>query len=93
MSTLAQFLLALVGPLAVRVLLALGISAVTFTGVDAALTGLINTAKANWAGMGGAVLGLAGVAGLPACIGLICGAMSARVAAWATASAARWVKK
>ena len=90
---LGAFLLALIGPLAVRVILALGMSVVTFTGVDAALTGLISMAQSNWSGIGADVLGLAGVAQVPACLGLICGAMSARVAAWVAASAARWVTK
>ena len=87
------FLLSAVGPLALRVIAALGISVLTFTGVDTALESLIAQAQSSWGGMPADVLGLASVAGLPACLGLVAGAMSSRVAMWVAASAARWIVK
>jgi hypothetical protein len=87
------FLVAAVGPLALRVIAAIGLSVLTFTGVDVALSSLIAMAQANWSSVGADVLGLAAVARLPECLGLIAGAMSARVTAWVAASAARWVTK
>lgn len=88
-----SFLLSAAGPLALRVIASLGMSVIAFTGVDTALSGLISTAQSSWAGMPAAVLGLAGVAGLPACLGLIAGAMSARLGVWVAASATRWIVK
>jgi hypothetical protein len=91
MTTLAAFLMSMVGPLAIRVLTMVGISILTFTGVTESLTFLIDAAKANYAGLPADLLGLAGLAGVPQGIGLILGAMSARVAVWMAASATRWV--
>lgn len=93
MPTLFSFLLGAVGPLALRVLAALGMGVLTFTGVDAALGAVIAQAQANWDSLGADVLGLAAVAQIPACLGLIAGAMTARVGAWVAASAVRWVVK
>jgi hypothetical protein len=76
-----------------RVLAQLGIGVLTFTGVDTALSGLISTAQSNWSGMSAAVLGLAGVAGMPACLGIIAGAMTARVSVWVALQATRWIVK
>ncbi len=93
MSTLFSFLLSAVGPLALRILVSLGIGIVTFTGVDTALSGLITQAQANWSGLSADVLGLAAVAQIPACLGLIAGAMTARVSTWVATSAVRWITK
>lgn len=90
---LFTFLLAAVGPLVLRVIAALGMSIVTFTGVDLALKGAIEIAQANWSGMAPAVLGLAGVAGVPQCLGLIAGAMTARVGMWVASKAISFVLK
>ncbi len=90
---LAAFLLSLAGPLVIRALLAIGISTVTFTGVTVALNSLISVAQSSWDGIGSDLLGLAGIAGIPFCIGIITGAMSTRVAMWAAVSATRWVTK
>lgn len=88
-----SFLAAAVGPLALRVIAALSLSVVTFTGVDTALSGLITMAQSNWSGMGADVLQLCSIARIPECFGLIAGSMSARVTAWVASSAARWVTK
>lgn len=93
MQTLAAFLISMVSPLVLRIVAALGMSVLAFTGVDTALTALIAQAQSNWSGLAADVLGLAGVAGIPACLGLIAGAMSSRVGMWVAASAARWVVK
>lgn len=93
MSTLFTFLLGAAGPLALRIIAALGMSVVAFTGVETALSGLITQAQTSWSGLSADVLGLAGVAGLPACLGLIAGSMSSRVAMWVAAAASRWIVK
>lgn len=87
----ATFLIALVGPLAVKVVTALGMSIVTFTGVTAALQGLIGMAVSNWASVPAGVLALSSLAGVPQGLGIIAGAMTARVGMWVVASATRWV--
>lgn len=90
---IASFLIALIGPLAVRVVLALGMSVITFSGVDLAVGSLISGAQASWSGIGADVLGLAGVAGVPACLGLLAGALNARGALWVLAAASKWIVK
>jgi hypothetical protein len=87
------FLLAAASPLVLRAITALGMSVVTFVGVDTALSGLITQAQSNWSGLAADVLGLAAVAQIPACLGLIAGAMTARVSMWVAASAAKWIVK
>lgn len=91
MSTIATFLMGMIGPLVIKALIALGIGLVTFTGVTTALDGLIQMAVSNWAGVSPVVLQLAGLAGIPECLGIIAGAMTSRVAIWVAASATKFV--
>jgi hypothetical protein len=88
---LAAWLMTLAGPLVLRVLTVLGIGTITFTGVTTGLQSLIDLAVTNWASLSVDILGLAGIAGIPQAIGIICGAMTARVGLWAAVSATRWV--
>jgi hypothetical protein len=87
------FLTAAALPLVLRVLAGLGVGVLTFTGVDTALNSLISQAQSSWSGMPADVLGLAGVAGIPACLGIVLGAMTARVTAWITVAATKWFVK
>jgi hypothetical protein len=91
MKTLFEFLASAVGPLAIRVLLAVGISTVTFTGVTDTLDLLIREAQQNWSSVPAAMIQLASLSGFPEAIGLVFGAMSTRVAAWVSLSATKWV--
>ena len=88
---MAAFLLALVGPLVIKALIALSIGTVTFTGVTIALNGLINMATSNWSSVFPAVLQLASLGGVPEGIGIVTGAMVARVGIWAASSASKFV--
>lgn len=90
---LFSFLAAAIGPLALRIVAALSISVLTLAGVDVALMAVIHQAQTNWSNIGGDVLGLAAIAKIPQCLGLICGAMSARVTAWVATGASKWVTK
>lgn len=90
---LAAWLLTLVGPLAVRVIAALGFTAVTYTGVTVLVDQLVSTAQQNWASMPLAVLQLCTISGIPQVLGMIFGAYMARVAMWAAVGAARYVLK
>jgi hypothetical protein len=82
MNTLFAFLASAVCALALRVVAALGLGIVTFTGVDTVLSNLIASAQGNWSSGAADILGLASVAKVPECLGLLAGAMSSRVTMW-----------
>jgi hypothetical protein len=88
--TWASFLLGLAGPIALRVMMTLGFSIITFGSVAAALQALIDIAVNNWAGVPANVLMLASLAGIPQAIGIICGSFVARVSIWAALSSTRF---
>jgi len=74
------FLLTMAGPLAKRVMVALGLSIVTYAGVGAAVDGLLSSAKAEWSG--GQLAGVAdlvAMAGANTALSIIAGAIVARV--------------
>lgn len=87
----ASWLLALIGPLGARALLYLGVSVLTFTGVDAAFGAIVDLAKSSYGGMPPAILGLCAMAGVPQALGIIFGAFNARLAMWVATSASRWI--
>lgn len=86
-----SFLAAAVAPLAIRILLALGVSVLTVTGVDVVVSTLVDYVVSHWGGMAGSVAGLVGLSGAPEAMGLVLGAINARVTLWALTSASRWV--
>lgn len=63
MPTLAAFLLSMAAPLVGRVLLALGIGTVTYTGLSALLSSLLSQAKASMQGMAPDVASMVAMAG------------------------------
>lgn len=87
------FLAAAVGPLAIRVLVALGFAAVSFAGVTTAFQGLTTYAQSQWAGLPAAVLQLASLFAVPQALGIIFGAMAARIGLWAAANGSKLVFK
>lgn len=91
MMNLASWLLSMAGPLVLRALTVLGIGTLTFTGVTASLQALIDMAVTNWASLGADILALASLAGLPQALGIITGAMTARVGLWAAVSATKFI--
>lgn len=90
---LASWLLALVAPLVVRGLIALGFTAVVFTGVTELVNALVATAQANWAAIPSTILQLASLSGIPESLGMVFGAYMARVAMWSSVGAAKYVFK
>lgn len=88
---MGSWLLTIAGPLVLRVFTLLGIGTITFTGVTSSLQGLIDMATSNWSSVAADVLALASIAGIPQCIGIVCGAMVARVGMWAAVSATKFV--
>lgn len=76
----AAFLMALVSPIARRVLTSLGLGVITYTGVDLAVGGVLSQAKAAWAGgLAGNAAQLVAMAGVNTALGIIAGGIVARV--------------
>lgn len=89
----AIWLFALVSPLVIRAIIALGFTAVTFTGVTALTATLVTSAQSSWSSMPSAVLSLVALSGVPEVLGMLFGALTARVAMWAAVGASRYVLK
>lgn len=87
------FLASAIGPLAIRALVAIGFASVTFAGVKTGFDALVSTAQSNWSALPAAVLQLASLAGVPQALGLVLGAMSARIALWSAANGTKLIFK
>lgn len=90
---IAAWLIAMVGPVVIRGIIALGFTAVTLTGVTAASNQLVQIAQQNWASIPTTVMQLASLSGIPEMLGMISGAYVARVAMWASIGASKYVFK
>lgn len=93
MGSLAAFLLSIAGPVVVRALAFIGISAVTIVGVQGAFDGLLSQLQSSMGGMPSAMAQIAGLAGFPTAIGIVWGAFNARLALWITLASTRWITK
>jgi hypothetical protein len=93
MTTISAFLLALVGPLALRVMAGLGFSVVSFAAVSEAFGSLVNIAQANWSAMPAGVLQLASLSGIPELMGMIASAYVWRMLFWVATQGTRFVLK
>jgi hypothetical protein len=93
MTTIAAWLLALVGPLVVRGVIALGFTAVVFTGVTLTANQLVQTAQENWSQMSATVIQLATLSGIPEVLGMLFGAVVAVFTARASVGFAKYVFK
>ncbi len=91
MTGIAAWLMSMIVPILGRVMVALGASLVTFTGVTAGVTTLIDYATTAYQGLPSVILGLAGLAGVGDGIGLILGAIAARVSLWGLTKSTQWV--
>lgn len=87
------WLMTILGPLVIRGVVALGFTAVTYTGVTALMTSLVESAQSSWAALPTVVLQLATLSGIPQVMGMIFGAYAARVAMWAAVGASKFVLK
>lgn len=87
------FLASAVGPLAIRALVAVGFTTVTFAGVTAAFQGLNSYAQTSWGSLPVAVLQLASLARVPEALGLVFGAMAFRLAVWTASNGVKMVFK
>ncbi len=91
MATLATFLMSMAGSLAIRVLMTLGMGLLVFEGVNEAIGDLMTAAQTHWSAIPAAILGLASMAGVPQGLGIVAGALTARVAAWVAVKATSWL--
>lgn len=78
-----------VGPIVARVLLALGFSVVTITGMDIAIGQLRATLQSSAGALGADALQLFLIGGGGVAIGLILGAINTRIALWMATKATR----
>jgi cell division protein FtsX len=76
----ASLLMGLVGPMAVRVLISLGLSVITYTGATLVLNNASNAAKAAFGGMAPDVLQLLALAGLFQAMSIVIGAIAGGIA-------------
>lgn len=76
------FLLALVQPIIARILVALGMSVVTFTGMGLLMEQVTQAVQGAWGGLPSAILGLAGLAGIGQGLSIVFGAIATRVLIW-----------
>jgi hypothetical protein len=90
---LAAWLLSLVAPFVIRGVIALGFTAVTFTGVTVLANQLIDIAKSSWSVMPLVVLQIASLSGIPESLGMIAGAYVARLGVWAAVNGTKYVMK
>lgn len=79
MDDLTTWLISVAWPVVKKVLTALGVGILSFTG----LTNLFNSVRDNvitaWGGVGGAVLQIASIGGVPEALGIVLGAVAIRV--------------
>lgn len=80
MANLAVWLLALVTPVVRRVLIALGIGLVTYTGLDYALNGLRDAVINSLGGIPADVSGIAATLGIYESVSIALGAIATRLA-------------
>ena len=80
MGALAQFFLALAGPMATRVLTALGLGLVSYAGMTAVVNQAISAAQSAWGGVAGPVATLVAMSGANTAMAVICGGIVARTA-------------
>lgn len=76
------FLLAMVQPLVARVLVSLGLSLVTFTGMSMVIDTLTSRAVSAWGGLPASILQLAGLAGIGEALSIITGAVATKILIW-----------
>ena len=93
MMQLGAWLLALIGPLVVRGILALGFTTVTFVGVTALVNQLVGYAQTYWSSTPATILALASLSGIPECLGMIFGALMSLFTMWTTTAAMKFVLK
>lgn len=76
------FLAAMVPTLVGRVMLTLGMSMITFTGMSIAMDTLTARAVSAWGGLPASIVQLAGLAGIGEALSIVMGAVATRILIW-----------
>jgi len=76
----AGWLISLAWPIAKQVLVALGIGAISYAGLSVLFGQVQSSVLSTWGELGGATLAIATLGGFPQSIGIILGALNARLA-------------
>lgn len=77
--TIGAFLASAIGPLVKKALIAIGIGTITYTGLQAAFDAAQAQVISHYGQMSGSALSLADLAGVGQTIGILLGALAARV--------------
>ena len=85
----AQLILSLVQPILARVMVALGLSLVSYVGMDLVMSNVISYAQNAWGGMPTSILQLAALAGIGQALGTVFGAILTRVFIWQLSKSSR----
>lgn len=78
-GTFTAWVISLVLPILQRVLLALGLGTVTYTGLSSLGAALTIVVASTWGQVGAAMLAIATLGGIPQSLGIILGALAARL--------------
>lgn len=89
----SSWLLSIAGPIVVKALTYLGLTLVTYQGVDVVFDTLKNHALSSWSALPVAVLQLASLAGVGQALGIVFGAFAARLAVWSAGNMKRLIWK
>lgn len=79
MASIGAFLTAAVGPLVRRGLVAIGVGVISYAALTALVNSIVSHAVSNWGQLTGAILQLCSLGGIPTVLGIITGAIVARV--------------
>lgn len=79
MGGIGTFLAAIAGPIAKKVLIALGFGVASYAAVATALSAALGAARSAYGGMSGDVLALVDLAGVGVAASILAGALTARV--------------
>lgn len=79
MIPLGAFLENAVGPLAVRVMSALGLGVISFSALNFAVEAAIYYAQSQYSGLPSVIANLLGLAGIGECLGIIAAAITFRI--------------
>ncbi len=78
-SGFAGLLQGIAGPVVKKALSALGIGVVSYAAINAALSAVTSAVQSSYGSMTGDVAGILGLAGIGQAIGILLGAMAARI--------------
>jgi hypothetical protein len=95
LAALGGVLINIAGSFVLRMLVALGVSLVTYTGVNASLDWLKSQAVSSLQGVGAEVLSLVGLLQVGTCISIVTSAMTVRLllSGFTSDTVKRWVTK